>query len=162
MKIIAISSIILGLAATWTSAPVMAQSDDFVEVCLLDGRKGQALGLTPVRMHSRFANTLVRVAPNLYALVQEEVCGDGLDNDCDGRVDELCGNGGPSDTCGDGVLDPGEQCDDGNDFEFDGCSNKCRPRNYCGDGRVTGLEQCDDGNRNNEDACSNRCRFNAE
>lgn len=31
----------------------------------------------------------------------------------------------PSD-CGNGVLDPGEQCDDGNTFIADGCSNTCK------------------------------------
>jgi cysteine-rich repeat protein len=28
--------------------------------------------------------------------------------------------------CGDGVLDPDEQCDDGNDFDGDGCSADCK------------------------------------
>ena len=28
-------------------------------------------------------------------------------------------------TCGDGVLDPGEACDDGNPLDGDGCSSKC-------------------------------------
>ena len=27
--------------------------------------------------------------------------------------------------CGDGVVDPGEECDDGNDDDFDGCRNDC-------------------------------------
>ncbi len=27
--------------------------------------------------------------------------------------------------CGDGILDPGEQCDDGNNIDDDGCSNAC-------------------------------------
>src|SRR5207249_455274 len=29
--------------------------------------------------------------------------------------------------CGDGVLDPGEECDDGNVQSGDGCSATCRP-----------------------------------
>ncbi|HLK35344.1 MAG TPA: DUF4215 domain-containing protein [Polyangiaceae bacterium] len=32
-------------------------------------------------------------------------------------------------TCGDGVLDPGEQCDDGNRFDLDGCDSTCRYEN---------------------------------
>ncbi len=28
--------------------------------------------------------------------------------------------------CGDGILDPDEQCDDGNDFDGDGCSSDCK------------------------------------
>jgi cysteine-rich repeat protein len=30
-----------------------------------------------------------------------------------------------ADTCGDGVLDPGEQCDDGDQIDDDECTNKC-------------------------------------
>jgi cysteine-rich repeat protein len=30
-----------------------------------------------------------------------------------------------SDLCGNGVRDPGEQCDDGNETNLDGCSKKC-------------------------------------
>lgn len=31
--------------------------------------------------------------------------------------------GGP--LCGNGTIDPGEQCDDGNNFDFDGCDSAC-------------------------------------
>ncbi|ELV09803.1 Acetylcholinesterase collagenic tail peptide [Tupaia chinensis] len=45
-------------------------------------------------------------------------------------------------TCGDGVLQPGEECDDGNDSMGDGCI-RCH-RAYCGDGhRHEGVEDCD-------------------
>lgn len=37
--------------------------------------------------------------------------------------------------CGNGVTDPGEQCDDGNDVDDDACSNRCI-RAVCGDGRM--------------------------
>lgn len=59
--------------------------------------------------------------------------------------------------CGNGVRDPGEQCDDGNAFDTDGCTIACRlPR--CGDGSVQEGEQCDDGNDLNNDACTNECK----
>jgi len=35
--------------------------------------------------------------------------------------------------CGDGVLDPGEQCDDGNAVDGDGCDSNCTPTG-CGNG----------------------------
>jgi cysteine-rich repeat protein len=40
------------------------------------------------------------------------------------NLDELCivGVEGPPPTCGDGALDLGEECDDGNDVDDDGCS----------------------------------------
>lgn len=45
-------------------------------------------------------------------------------------------------TCGDGVLQPGEECDDGNPDVSDGCID-CH-RAYCGDGyRHRGVEDCD-------------------
>jgi cysteine-rich repeat protein len=45
--------------------------------------------------------------------------------------------------CGNGVVDPGEECDDGNDDDNDACTSQCLfPR--CGDGSVWyGMEDCD-------------------
>jgi cysteine-rich repeat protein len=62
-------------------------------------------------------------------------------------------------SCGNGIVDPDEQCDDGlNDGSYGNCAPGCVLGPYCGDGVVNGDEQCDDGNRNNRDQCSNRCR----
>lgn len=45
--------------------------------------------------------------------------------------------------CGDGVVDAGEQCDDGNSINTDACLNSCVSAT-CGDGIVrSGVEQCD-------------------
>lgn len=60
--------------------------------------------------------------------------------------------------CGDGRIDAGEECDDGNQADRDGCSNLCATELYCGDGRVDGLEECDDANRRDDDDCSNTCQ----
>ncbi len=35
--------------------------------------------------------------------------------------------GTPEPFCGDGNVDPDEECDDGNDFDFDGCLSDCTP-----------------------------------
>jgi cysteine-rich repeat protein len=46
-------------------------------------------------------------------------------------------------TCGDGAVDVGEQCDDGNSVNSDACLNSCITAT-CGDSIVrTGVEQCD-------------------
>jgi cysteine-rich repeat protein len=46
--------------------------------------------------------------------------------------------------CGDGVVDPGEGCDDGNTTGGDGCGPACACEATCGDGVVAGpCEQCD-------------------
>lgn len=62
-------------------------------------------------------------------------------------------------SCGDGAVDPGEACDDGNFVNGDGCDNACTP-SACGNGYAGGAEQCDDGNTNNNDACKNDCTVN--
>ena len=60
-------------------------------------------------------------------------------------------------TCGDGIVEGAEQCDDGNNSNNDACLNNCMLAT-CGDGFVqTGVEQCDDGNNSNNDACLNTC-----
>jgi cysteine-rich repeat protein len=59
--------------------------------------------------------------------------------------------------CGDGVLDAGEQCDDSNNDDGDGCSAECTIEPRCGDGNLDPGEQCDDGNSQNGDCCSASC-----
>ena len=69
----------------------------------------------------------------------------------------------PPPTCPDGTLDEGEQCDDGNDVDGDGCSSDCTievpppPPSECPNGVVEPGEQCDDGNDDDNDSCSNEC-----
>lgn len=49
----------------------------------------------------------------------------------------------PTSYCGDGLVDAGEECDDGNRSDNDACTNACRP-NVCGDAHLnTGVEECD-------------------
>jgi cysteine-rich repeat protein len=60
--------------------------------------------------------------------------------------------------CGNGTVDPGEQCDDGNGGSGDGCDANCQP-SACGNGLVGIDEQCDDGNTVDDDECTNDCRL---
>jgi cysteine-rich repeat protein len=89
---------------------------------------------------------------------------------CEGAVLEACdagdANADVADTCrtdctlpacGDGIIDSGEQCDDGNDIDLDACANDCTSTS-CGDGSVQEGEECDDGNSSNSDSCLNNCR----
>jgi len=114
----------------------------------------------------------------------DEVCddanklsGDGCSADC--RIVEpnfICGKPGKGSChkavipiCGDGVLDPGEDCDDGNtSATADGCSATCTVDGNgacptpgsaclplgCGNGVRTPDEQCDDGNSLANDGCT--------
>lgn len=74
--------------------------------------------------------------------------------------------------CGNGALDTGETCDDGNAAAGDGCSDACAIEpgyacagepsvctEGCGDGTVGGSEACDDGNDVGGDCCSAACQI---
>jgi cysteine-rich repeat protein len=124
-----------------------------------------------------------------------EFCGDGIKQDGPNPDDlhEECDDGaGNSDTvpgacktdctvggCGDGILDPGEQCDVPTCLNGTLCKNnsdcggeRCLPRDghgrcnsscekeKCGDNIVHSMygEECDDGNTFNDDGCSRLCK----
>lgn len=65
------------------------------------------------------------------------------------------------DECGNGLVDLGEACDDGNVVGGDGCSADCRSAEGCGDGVTDPRfgEQCDDHNLASHDGCSTDCRI---
>jgi cysteine-rich repeat protein len=71
-----------------------------------------------------------------------------------------CGSSEPaasSPICGNGVVEAGEACDDGNASSTDGCLATCVVAS-CGDGFVrAGVEACDDGNALAGDGCSPAC-----
>jgi fibro-slime domain-containing protein len=66
--------------------------------------------------------------------------------------------------CGDGVLEIGEECDNGKDNGTGGygsCDNDCTLKSgFCGDGEIQPGEDCDDGGLNGtEDHCPSGCRI---
>ena len=106
-------------------------------------------GANPVSSQA-FVRSLV--LPFMLALVAG-ACGD---DDVGGNENEN-GNGGG--VCGDGVVDPEEQCDQGaanSDVAADACRTDCREA-YCGDAVVDTAETCDDGNASGDDGCSSSC-----
>jgi fibro-slime domain-containing protein len=120
-----------------------------------------------------------------------ETCDDGNTNNGDGcsaacvieaaasgtwvcTAGQLCVWVATASLCGNGAVESGEQCDDGNTNSNDGCSSLCQREDhwtcpvpnqpcikveYCGDGVVqTALgETCDDGNAIPGDGCSGLC-----
>lgn len=80
--------------------------------------------------------------------------------DCSGATGGTGGSGGGPDLtkCGDGVKDTdlGEQCDDGNEIQDDGCTNACTTP-VCGDAIVQAGEDCDDGDKEINDMCPSDC-----
>ncbi|MEE8549819.1 MAG: DUF4215 domain-containing protein [Gemmatimonadota bacterium] len=112
-------------------------------------------------------------APNLQAcldaLVECRVCralnsADDLKRVCDRFDDGLANKSCPpvSSACGDGILQTllGEECDDGNTDDGDGCNGVCLDE-FCGDGIVNDApnEACDDGNTVDGDCCSSSCQI---
>lgn len=59
--------------------------------------------------------------------------------------------------CGNGVIDPGEACDDNNTLNGDTCTSNCKTI-ICGNGIIDMGEECDDGNTLDYDGCSARCK----
>src|SRR5579863_5408414 len=74
--------------------------------------------------------------------------------------------------CGNGVLDPGEQCDEGSNQNDPGCTKLCQIEQgwscptpgqpcvrteVCGNGILEPPEGCDDGNTTSGDGCSSTC-----
>lgn len=57
-----------------------------------------------------------------------------------GAGDADCSAASPSGFCGNGILEPGEECDDGNPDPTDGCTQECK---ICGNGIVSPPETCD-------------------
>src|SRR5262245_12609605 len=71
-----------------------------------------------------------------------------------------CAAGQPecrTNSCGNGMVDPGEQCDYGNIPDGDRCSSQCRAE-VCGNHSLDMGEVCDDGNTLNGDGCSADCK----
>ncbi|MEM7158436.1 MAG: DUF4215 domain-containing protein [Myxococcota bacterium] len=68
--------------------------------------------------------------------------------------------GAPMPVCGDGTVDEGEECDDGEaNADNAACKSDCVAAT-CGDGLVyEGIEDCDDGNDDDTDGCSNSCEI---
>ena len=63
-----------------------------------------------------------------------------------------------TETCGDGIIQPPEECDDGNEVPDDGCDG-CALEGRCGDGVLDPGEDCDDGDLAPGDGCDGQCRI---
>ena len=93
-------------------------------------------------------------------------CGDG--HGCDTTSDctdgTLCMPDGCSsdcksnETCGNGIKDLGEVCDDGG--AAGGCEDDCQHGVGCGNGVLDPGEQCDAGNLTDTDDCTSGCKVN--
>ena len=102
--------------------------------------------------------------PEQVVLGVNPVCGNKvieIGEQCDGTLNcksdctffKLKGN-----ACGDGDKTAGEECDDGNLVNGDGCNSFCKVETIeCGNGLEELGEDCDDGNLIDGDGCSANC-----
>ncbi len=61
--------------------------------------------------------------------------------------------------CGDGIEQPGEECDDNNTAPADGCEPDCTITPVCGDGSIQTGEECDDAGMAAGDGCDASCQL---
>jgi cysteine-rich repeat protein len=139
---------------TWKSNGTCVESEN------CDERSGvcapivpECTGKTPGQRFCR-DNTLNQCGPDLVTDTSLEAC-TGL---C---VETATSANCALPSCGDGLVQSGEECDDGNQDATDDCTSACTTA-VCGDGAVhAGYEKCDDGNTSSNDDCSVVCGSNA-
>ncbi len=138
----------------WSSSAVFAQTPDgeppsVEDIC--DGQAGAAFGLC-----NAYCEAMDCDSPAPQA--SENACMRVAD-----KFEQITGNPLPCEgpTCGDGVVEAPEECDDGNMVDGDGCSSACLNEMtvpMCGNGVVEPPdEECDDANNMDGDGCSSDC-----
>lgn len=88
--------------------------------------------------------------------VVDLVCGEACDQGADGN--DTCTPNCQEHSCGDGVVGPGEMCDNGDNANPETCTNLCYLPGVCGNLVVDAGEECDDGNTDNSDSCIESCK----
>jgi len=64
-----------------------------------------------------------RIPKDGFSAIDDMTDGGGVDGEA----------GAPTSTCGNGTVEPGEECDDGNTLDADGCSSFCANTKTCDD-----------------------------
>lgn len=132
--------------ATYQAAESQDASSQFVDPQLLDPAGGD--------FHVDGQSPAVNAGDPATSVAVGEVDIDGAPRLSGPRVDV----GADEISCGDGVTNPGEECDDGNAIDGDGCDSNCT-FTACGNGLVTAGEACDDGNTSPGDCCDASCQL---
>ncbi|MFQ5495617.1 MAG: DUF4215 domain-containing protein [Phycisphaerae bacterium] len=116
----------------------------------LDNVGGLALDVAAGKMYWVDTGTAKIQRANLDGTIVEDVVTTGLMNLAGIAVDPRVQG------CGNNIVEPPEQCDDGNTLPGDGCDENCVIEE-CGNGVIQFGEECDDGNLIPGDGCSELC-----
>ena len=146
--------------SAWTAEDVENNVEDADVVQLMVDGKIRVSETFPAYCSSSSCNTIGSNTP-------VAICGN---NTVHCTTDANCVAYGADATCNDfgQCVEPGEDCDDGNVTENDGCSSICLTEGVtacvsltdvgcCGNGVREGREECDDKNTKNGDGCSSVC-----
>ncbi|MBN2717364.1 MAG: DUF4215 domain-containing protein [Deltaproteobacteria bacterium] len=106
--------------------------------------------------------------------VADTVTDTGVDTDTGIDTGTIIDTGTGVSICGNGILEPGEFCDDGNTLDSDGCYFDCKTQDpayicdppgkpcvvgaVCGNGLLETTELCDEGPENQTGACLDECK----
>ncbi len=123
----------------------------YSDVVLSLGETKHSGGFTLTNVDAVYSENVADRWAVLHVVINCEYCGDGVNECIPFKF-----------VCGDSVWDYGEQCDDGNLIDDDGCSYECiieqeEVENLCGNFEVDFGEMCDDGNPYDGDVCSSTC-----
>ncbi|MGE0788166.1 MAG: DUF4215 domain-containing protein [Sandaracinaceae bacterium] len=134
--------------------------DNYINTLFTDGASGSiASGVAPMtgsfRPEVPLARFVGQAAGDTWTLTVADAA-NGDTGTLDSWVLGLC-TSATAPRCGDGTMDTGEECDDGNDVPDDTCTNYCSLTDGCGDGNVDSGEECDDDNLVSGDGCSSTC-----
>lgn len=123
-----------------TSAASFCRSKHFIFVCL-----GIWLGL--LGMTTREAQAVRKCFCHNLSNNPDELCTSeqAIQEGHARHIARGTDSAGKCNHCGDGILDPGEECDDGNNHCGDGCDEDCNSEE---------LGKCDDGNICTTDSCN--------
>lgn len=114
--------------------------------------------IAPLTISALLATTACQAEPSASDDCDSTLAAD--DPTCLGATADADGDGDGDEppSCGNGVVEGDEECDDANTIDSDECSNSC---NFaaCGDGIVQEWngETCDDGNPESGDTCTTAC-----
>ena len=153
---------------------IFASDNDLIRTAFFENDPTQVGDLTHGGSNLDFATTIAadlgNIAPNqgtsavfCYALSSGTSAANALSNTQ--SISASCKNFYESNLqrCQNGLINYGEECDDGNNSNFDACTNTCENAK-CGDGfaQAVNAEQCDNGNLNSDttpNACRTNCQF---